>query len=545
MTAATVPAAHDVNPSPAPRRRRPWVRRHTFASFFLALLCFVLLLRLWWGWYTARQVAAEWDKVRALGHPTTPEEVMGPLLPERENAWPVYAQAIAALKPRVDSPRASVLEYPGYPPYGAEWEKLAAASERLNAAAMSTARRARPLARAQFPPQRRTGGLPSATSLGEPRRLANMIADGAEYAHLRGDDAQAVERLLDGLHLARSVRQDVSLVSQLSAFGLDALALGATQKIVPTLRLDASSGGTPATPEQARALIRAVLDEGDAVQWFRQALRAKRVFMLDMHGRLARGTWAIRPVADRTAVRWLRDLQVIVEAGDQPTAPGAHALYSRLRIEEQPDFLGPLFGGSRPEPKVPRYSRWFELYGPAGLGRAIHTYHQASAERRATALIVAARLYRHDHGRWPDDAAALVPTYLDAIPADPFRADGGPLGYVVQRGTLPDGGDRPLVYIDAGPVEENVIDNEPMYGWQMDWRRKPGEPRREFRQYRDVSYWVPKVRRFDEEQKRADELGYTPFSGLTEEAVDDEPDEPDAPRDDGQAGDKPDRQADE
>lgn len=35
-----------------------------------------------------------------------------------------------------------------------------------------------------------------------------------------------------------------------------------------------------------------------------------------------------------------------------------------------------------------------------------------------------------DHGRRPETLAALVPEYLPAVPRDPFRTDGGPIGYL-------------------------------------------------------------------------------------------------------------------
>jgi hypothetical protein len=152
-----------------------------------------------------------------------------------------------------------------------------------------------------------------------------------------------------------------------------------------------------------------------------------------------------------------------------------------------------------------------------------------------TAVMLAARLYRQDHGRWPDDAAALVSRYLDAIPADPFREDGGPLGYVVLRGALPDGGDRPLVFSEAGSggAPEALVDTEPMYGWQMNPRGPADPPRTEIRQYRDVSLWRPTTRRFDEARK------------LAPEAVDDDPEKPDAPGNDDKRDDRPDEPAEQ
>jgi len=255
-----------------------------------------------------------------------------------------------------------------------------------------------------------------------------------------------------------------------------------------------------------------------------ESLRHERVVMLDLLRESSRNTWAIRPLADRTALRWLRDMQQVFDAGDLGNAADARRMLKNLDARQSSD-LASLYGNRAAGIEFPRYSHWFEPYGgPDGLGRTIETFYRDSAERRATAVIVAARLYRHDNGRWPDEATALVPKYLDALPADPFRADGQPLGYIVQRGVLPDGGDRPLVIIEAGDGPEpdgDFIDTEPMYGWQQE-RRSGVEDRGEIRQFRDVSFWTPKKRRFDEYRESA------------AEAVDHDPDEPDAPGDDQQ-----------
>jgi hypothetical protein len=134
--------------------------------------------------------------------------------------------------------------------------------------------------------------------------------------------------------------------------------------------------------------------------------------------------------------------------------------------------------------------------------RFVEQYFRMLGERRATAVSLAARLYRADHARWPDRLDQLVPAYLPALPADPFHDDDRPLGYVVLKGALPGGGDRPLVFFDAGDVAEGAIDSEPMYDWQQP---VPRVPRFQIRQYRDLARWSPTTRRFDVEQKELQE----------------------------------------
>jgi hypothetical protein len=61
----------------------------------------------------------------------------------------------------------------------------------------------------------------------------------------------------------------------------------------------------------------------------------------------------------------------------------------------------------------------------------VESCQKAQARLRCAAAGVAAERYRVANGRWPDDLAALVPKYLDAVPADPF--DGKPLGYAAGK----------------------------------------------------------------------------------------------------------------
>ena len=536
----TEPTPPPVKNAPVRRRLRAWARRHVLATFVCALVALALLLRLGWGWYSARRLAAALDDVRRRGEPMAVSDFAESALPPSDNAWTHYAEAARVVSASgVRSPRESTIEYPPYPPRGPQWESLAAASERGNAAAFQLARKARPLHRLQFP-QTKPPGNAFRREWNDARTLANTLGDGAEYAHLRGDDAEAVERLLDGLHLGRSVRQDPSILSQLVGLGISALALDAAQQIVPTLNLGAPARGTAASPAQARLLLAALLDEDPPRQWFVRTLYRERIAMLAALDQLAAETWAIHPAADATAVRWLREFDLLIKTAGQQNGRQARKTLRLLRGAAEPDYSSPFGLPGRQQP-VPRYSRWFDGFGvsgPEGLARSLEMFHRESAERRMTAVMLAARLYRKDHGRWPDDAAALVPAYLDAIPADPLRDNGGPLGYVVLRGALPDGADWPMVFSDAseaGGAAEEAIDTEPMYGWQA-------RPRRDVRQYRDVSLWEPTKRRFEEAQEDARKLEdeMTRPLNLPAEAVDHDPDKPDAPgkdaKDHGAAG---------
>ena len=571
-TAAPAPPA-----ATRPRRRRVLAaaRRRPLLSFVLLLLACVAGMRLWWGWYTGRQLAAQQAQIRARGEPVEPAEFVRDPLPPAENALVVLTRA-AALDPGM-SPANSSLEYAPYPPFGAAWEGAAAVSESRNAAVFPLARRARALPRAQLNASYASPMFATLLpALNTSRKLANTLGDGALYQHLvAGNDAEAVERLRDVLHLARSLHQDDCQVSQLVAIGITALAVDRTQVIAPGLGAD-----VPATRRSIEGLIAELLDDRPSREGLRRALVFERVALADAMAWQSEGTWAIRPLAQREMVRTNADAAVFTAAAEQPNAAAAARVLATLpprRDEPKRPFGGPL----RDETQAPRYSRWFSTGRWAG-DRFIAMHYRLVADRRAAAVSLAAQLYRADHGgRWPQRLEELVPRYLPALPLDPYFDDGRPLGYVVKRGAPPGGSDRPLVYFD--PLEDNdafpggvvhdesAIDAEPMYGWHHDPRDRI--PRVIVRQYRDLARWSPVSRRFDvmmreqeeaerearEEEERArrelgldgegeessdggepaspDESTDDP-SGDSPEAVDDDPGEPDAPGDDAEEQDQ-------
>jgi hypothetical protein len=57
------------------------------------------------------------------------------------------------------------------------------------------------------------------------RGLANVLGDSALHAHFHGNDREALERVRDVFSLAHAVEQEPTLVAELVAIGIDALAL--------------------------------------------------------------------------------------------------------------------------------------------------------------------------------------------------------------------------------------------------------------------------------------------------------------------------------
>lgn len=454
-----------------------WRRRKLSSLAILAAL--MLLLRLGWGWWVGRQVAGILAEIRGRGEPVEAADVVYPVVPDSENAFVLQDQAINALVGGIDSPSNSNLEYAQYLPFPAEWMKLAEASEKAHGKAFALARQARSLPKARIPANPGTPfGMSNFRSLNGVKSLVNTIGDGADYSHVKGDDVEAIERLLDLQHIVRTLHQDRTLVSELVAMGSQSLLCYRAQLIAPGLRLDDSADSQTALRLRIKQLIDVLLDGQVEAESFRKTMMSERIFAIEVATKVATkevsGRWMIRPLADRELIRQIDDCGLAITAATALNLSAAQ----RILPTESPRVVART-----------RYSRWFQII-PDRRSQIFLMRFRAIAERRMTAISLACQLYRADHRGWPERVEQLVPTYLPHLPADPFRDDGGPFGYLIVKKGLPDGGDRPLIFRDEGEADA-PIPGEPSYGWYPSIPGKIPASLVPPRQYRDVSRFVP------------------------------------------------------
>lgn len=134
----------------------------------------------------------------------------------------------------VFSPSESVLEYNEYPPYPAEWHRLAKAAREANAPRLALAR----AARTNAPPAKWPGGE-DLRFLNAIRALANELGDAALYEHTQGNDAEAVEFARDALTMGRSLRSgnDKYVITVLVGTGVEACIDYRLMVMAPTLSI--------------------------------------------------------------------------------------------------------------------------------------------------------------------------------------------------------------------------------------------------------------------------------------------------------------------
>lgn len=126
------------------------------------------------------------------------------------------------------------------------------------------------------------------------------------------------------------------------------------------------------------------------------------------------------------------------------------------------------------------------------MDRLLETVRRVQAERDFAAMALAAQIYRHQHGRWPANLDELA-TELPRVPLDAWGDGKQTLGYVLIKGGLPNGSDRPLLYSrDVSKDGMFFPTDEPEYGFYIigGWKTPVAE-RKQGGQFRDVAAWVP------------------------------------------------------
>lgn len=452
-------------PSPAPAdvvRPVPprfwWLKRIALA--LVAWIAVLTAARLVWGWEADRRMQAKIAEYRAAGEPILIEDFQRPPIPDDENAAVLYKQAfreIAGVAPivvtaddgtQVDVTLVDLIRYPEwlrrYP--GEIARLLGAHGEALR---LARAARARPRCDWGLPLTSPAMSLFPPTSLRDHRELAILVCGATLFQHARGNDAEAVELLRDGLAFAGRMNDPAQfLIGYLVALACDALVSDKVAPVSVDLRLapdDENDHPDPrmATRAQVRQLMAELLDESGIQRCWDTGFMGERAFLLDAvrvirEGRAARlsptttaplagGASLVRsvlaPLWQSVGRRMVEHVGNVHSAGHADTWPQGHAQVDWEWAQTTTDwFQFPVPGGAS------------TLLG--GHDRFLELHFRGLAQRRMAATALAIRLYQVDHGQRPATLDELVPEYLPALPVDPFTEDAGPLRYL-PHGTPP------------------------------------------------------------------------------------------------------------
>ena len=418
------------------------------ATFGLAILA-ILALRLWWGHVADGELRHLADAAHARGEPFFPEDFDPQPVPDSENAGLSLRHAADAIVIEafklMDVMDDSTFEDPPTEANVRALDAVVAANQKT----LDLARKARFQTKADWQIRARTPVLttyPPRDFLGGQRLVANVTGWAALREHAHGNDREAVERLRDLVHQSQMVdRAAPRIVCNLVSIGIAEMATNHIGRIAPDLSVGGPTPtreGSPATRQQVRELIAALMDEKEFFTGVERAWYGERMVDFDAVLHLGDGTrdplrqfWAIKPMFDLDGVRILRQQTQTARAAIAPNFPAARAASPVAEIGDRSELW--------------RLSRELSNIIIPSTNRALLQEFRVLTDRRAAATILAIRLYRLDHaGKYPPSLQELVPNYLPTAPADPMAAGGKALRY--KPDAIP-----PVIY----SVGEDGIDN--------------------------------------------------------------------------------------
>ncbi|HSV14257.1 MAG TPA: hypothetical protein VLI90_08355 [Tepidisphaeraceae bacterium] len=445
-------------------------------ALLIVVLCFAWL---WWNHVANRQLGQAKDAVRARHEPIDPEDFNPAPLPPERNAAALLQSAASAVASNVDSPSMSNYTFNDAPPYTPLWYALANTAVAADGRALALARQARAIDSADWGWRFHTPvALAFFGAFNSQRNLANLLGDAALHAHVHGDDAEAIERVLDELHQSEIVSNGQGLlIGRLVGIGVEAIAVERIEVLAPGLHISgAAFNPPPATMptmavrrEVIVALIKQLLDDRSEHEGIRHAILGERMAVLDLIRDSGTHSYILGPLFNLEIAHVITAFDEDIRAALQTNLPASIKAPST-----PPGFL--------PSRERSRLTRIMSTALEPAFNRYVLSERRVLSDRFCAAISLAAQLYRVDHGALPADLAALVPAYLPAVPRNPVLDDGSLMEYIALKGTPPGAADRPMITFVSdtpAPAAANAPAT-PQYGWTAGNR-----------QWRDVTRWEP------------------------------------------------------
>ena len=403
-----------------PKRWKRWLKRALLA--FLVLLIVALILHQVWNYRAGKVLQRELDAIRAAGDPVTLDELWPPEIePKSENAALIYQEAFDLLKKsgfdqfHASLQEASALADP------ADWSEEATGTVREMLAKcaepLELLRQATRMERCRFEPDRTSPAIVSLEHLSDLRQVSRLVRWSALLRLRDGDVDGALEDSRTGLLVSQVLASEPVLISFMVHLALVSQSLDSADLIL--------SEHQPG-PEICRAFIQDLKTVGDSLRrGLSRAFKGERVVtrrsLVDMTPQSSALRWLTRPIMRRVAASCLKEMQPLVELGRKPY-PEARSEMDRLAALA--DELG------KREFKDP--GEVLAIMSAPVFVRIKEDATKAEARIALAQVALALKLYKADHGRYPEALDALAPEFLDRVPLDPFTAQ--PLKYARDDG---------------------------------------------------------------------------------------------------------------
>lgn len=422
------------------------------------------------------------DEARSLGMPWTLEE-LNPTeaIPDAENAATYYRQAFAALSNTAVSLSNSNYDWRDTHLYhNPGFYYLGDAAAQANAQAFSLVHRASQLDGIDWGVRYDSDGPVGSSPVSyvaDIRHLSNEIGDYAILLQFRGDDRAALNRVRDLLELSVHLSAAHTPFGQLVSTHQKWKAVDVLQTVAPLLRVD-----DPHVGSEIRRLIRD-LDESESqmLRAFPRALDAVGPEFRLQVDHVSKGVWFAQPLFNAAIIEHQRYLiatrKAWMNGGARPPAE-----LSLTRMVSMGKGSGTLVVGPLVDPHGPLVDRLSINYHVfADLRR------KCQQEIRLTRVALAVRLFRVERKRWPKSTDELVPEYLPSVPTGVDAMPGARVEFTIITGGLPNGDDRPMIYVDYLNPKNNPDDEIECIGWQSGSFSDGWD--NDGRQWRDVTVW--------------------------------------------------------
>ena len=370
---------------------------------------------------------AKLDAIRAVGEPVTGAELDAwyPTPPASENAATVYVEAFSLLSKdeKLKSKVHELAGEAGFDPKGPVSVEHRVAYEdylAVNRAALAKIKTASAMRESRYPVGFGASKmwLVELKYLPSIRHAAKLLSFDAKLAATDGDAPRVVDDIVQMLRLADSIRREPILVSQL----VRASVIGMVHDCI-----EDSLNRADLNDEQLRMLadeVKMSLSFGPDSQV--RAMIGERAFGIslfeidsaefyEMYGHSRKGWTSIH-----------RSLSGVRAADEDEYLDLMNAAVAAVKLPRPAQMLHLEAIGTKADAKPTDYVM---CPGVGGTARSANSFVNADTGLLVTRVGLCVLRYRLAHaGALPEKLDALVPEFLDAVPADPF--DGKPLRYV-------------------------------------------------------------------------------------------------------------------
>ena len=289
--------------------------------------------------------------------------------------------------------------------------------------------------------------------------------------HRDGRIGDALERSRDLTGVARLLSQYCpAVVNGLVTVGIDVTAADRLCKIVwfrpPAMDADAETAAWRQARPQAMTVIGDLLDADYDASVARRSFRGERVLAVDAISspRMMVGVGLPSDPLTRPFVVSAMSQLIDTETAMAATPTDFPSQRRAARALDDP-------GDSAAAVAVASLR---SVIAPS-LDRSAFAFARARVQRRTAAVVLAAKLFHAETGRWPASFGDLVPAYLPRVPDDPFAAPGTslrlrtdtpvPLVYSVGEDATDDGGSSVFVGVGTSSAPAGYPSPEARRDW--------------------------------------------------------------------------------